>query len=215
MSFSSDLPQQICDIHRQLYHLGFSVGNDGNSSARINPDEMWITPAGLEKSKLHPKQICRISIKDGKLLEGDCDPSTEWRMHAQIYIQNPYLQAIVHSHPPYAIACSLSEISLEEPILPEVIVSLGPVPTCAYTCPGTDEIANQVGSSLQEHKAVILERHGVVAAGLTLDHAFSDVQRVEHAARILLLAHSTGRQAKVLSATQHQELLKLKDSSQT
>ncbi|MEZ4703689.1 MAG: class II aldolase/adducin family protein [Bdellovibrionota bacterium] len=206
VNLHTDFAHHICAVHKKLYDLGFSVGNDGNSSIKIDNDHMWITPAGLEKAKLLPQHISKISISSGKLVEGDFPPSTEWKLHAEIYKHNPKVGAIVHSHPPYSIACSLAGISLDEPVLPELVLSLGSVETCEYICPGTQTIALQAAKALGKgRKAIILERHGVVAVGQSIQEALIDLERVEHAARILLLARSAGNIAP-LSQTQLKEL---------
>lgn len=182
--------RKIVHIHKQLYQKGFGVGNDGNTSIKISSDRMLITPTGYDKSQLKCFDISTVCLKTGKHLAGP-KPSSEYQLHLVCYQQNPRIKAIVHSHPPYAIACSLSGISLEEPVLPEVIIALGKVPTCSYTTPGTLDIAEQAALALKDSECIILERHGVVSASKsTIDHAYTQLERVEHSAKILWLSHA-------------------------
>ena len=185
--------EKIVHIHQRLYSLGFSVGNDGNTSSRYDAEKMWITPTGLNKANLLPEQISLIEIQNGRLITGKNKPSTEWQLHSEIYKAFPDLTSIVHAHPPYSIACSLIGISLEEWFLPELMIAIGSVPTLTYTCPGTLEIAKQAAKGLQGRKAVILQRHGVVSIGPNLDQTLTTMECVEHAAKILLIARSAGR----------------------
>ncbi|HMQ11470.1 MAG TPA: class II aldolase/adducin family protein [Oligoflexia bacterium] len=182
--------KSIVQVHKLLYAKGYGVGNDGNTSIRVSAQEMLITPTGFDKSKLKPFDISIVCLKTGKHLKGP-KPSSEYQLHLATYQHNPKVKAIVHSHPPYSIACSLSGISLEEPILPEVIIALGKVPTCSYTTPGTHAIAQQAALALKENQCIILERHGVVSASKsTIDNAYTQLERVEHSAKILWLSHA-------------------------
>lgn len=193
MSSTKPIPGQIVHVHKTLYEIGFSVGNDGNTSYRKDAKSMWITPAGLDKAKLLPIQISLVKISDASLIKGKHRPSTEWQLHSEIYKLNPTIQCIVHSHPPYSIACSLAGISFEEWILPELTIALGPIPTLSYTCPGTLKIAKQAAEAIRDRKALVLQRHGVVTVGDTLAEALTRMEWVEHAAKILLLASSAGK----------------------
>src|SRR3990172_5102734 len=118
------LRQEIAETHRRLYELGFSVANDGNTSVKVDRDRILITPAGLNKAKLTPSQMAAIDQK-GNPVSGNYPKSSEFYMHIAIYSARPDARAIIHAHPPYAIACSLAGISLEDPVLPEVITTLG------------------------------------------------------------------------------------------
>lgn len=187
------IPRQIVLVHRRLYELGFSVGNDGNTSYRINENTAWITPAGLNKAKLKTNQICVINFKTGKLLKGKSKPSTEWQLHAEIYKSNPKVKCIVHAHPPYSIACSLAGIPLSKTILPELTIAIGYIPTLPYTCPGTKEIAVQSAKAMINNRAIILARHGVVTIGSNLDETLSRLESVEFASKILLIAKTAGK----------------------
>lgn len=200
MSSTQSIAGQIVQVHKKLYEIGFSVGNDGNSSQRKDFNSMWITPAGLDKAKLKPKQISLVKIKDASIIRGKMKPSTEWQLHSEIYKTNPEIRAIVHSHPPYSIACSLAGISLENWVLPELTIAVGEVPTLPYTCPGTLEIARQSAVGIRHRKALILQRHGVVTVGDSLHQALTRMEWVEHAAKILLLASSAGTLTQLSTA---------------
>lgn len=207
-----EVREKIVEVHQKLYGLKFGVGNDGNTSFRINDDEVLITPRGKIKAQLNANDIVKVKLKDGKPFPGELDPSSELWMHLYTYQQNPRIQSLIHSHPPHAIACSLSGISLETPILPEVLVILGKVPTCLYQRPGTRDIASAVATLFKQCNAMILERHGVIAQGKTLDQAITRMETVEHTARILLLAHSCGRPTS-LQPAEAESLLKLGESN--
>ena len=174
---------------------------------------MLITPTGYDKSKLKIFDISMVCLKTGKHLAGP-KPSSEYPLHLATYQHNPKTKFIVHSHPPFSIACSLSKISLEDPILPEVIVALGKVPTCSYTTPGTDAIAQQAAMALKNNQCIILERHGVVSASSKSIHdAFTQLERVEHSAKILWLSYSV-KAPTLIEKTDLNSLIKIRKQIQ-
>lgn len=204
------LREEIVAIHRKLYELGFSVANDGNTSVRVAPDRVLITPAGLDKATLKVDQIATINMK-GKPLRGTHPPSSEIALHLCVYRTRSDVNAIVHAHPPYSIACTLAGISLAEDYLPEVILTLGKIPTVPLVVPGTQEAGRVVSEYFQSHDAVIMERHGTVSVGKTLSEAMSKMERVEHTARIVSIAAAAMGKGKVPSLSA-EDVNRLKDT---
>jgi L-fuculose-phosphate aldolase len=119
-------------------------------------------------------------------LKGDAPPeaSSEYRVHLEVYKQTSH-EAVVHAHPPYAIAASLvmDEIVPEDSegrmFCPKIPVVQG--------APGSQEIAENVSRSLISSKLVIVRGHGTFAAGKTLDEAYVYTSLAEHSCRILSL----------------------------
>lgn len=185
------LRKKIVEIHRRIYELGYSVDNDGNTSVRLASGRILITPKGHNKAALSPKDIVAID-GSGKPVAKNQFPSSETATHLAIYRARPDVAAIVHAHPPYAVACTLAGVSLEEPLLPELILSIGKIPTTPYVTPGTDEAAEVVAERIRNHDGLIMERHGSVTVGTSLDEALLKLERLEHAAKIVAIARSMG-----------------------
>ena len=103
--------------------------------------------------------------------KGDVPPeaSSEYRVHLEVYKKTSY-EAVVHAHPPHAIAASLvmDEIIPEDSegkmFCPKIPVVQG--------APGSQEIAENVTRALSSSKLVIVRGHGTFAAGKTLDEAY-------------------------------------------
>ncbi len=184
--------QQIVDVHRHLYKLGYSVANDGNTSVRVDPKHFLITPLGVSKAKLTPDQMVLVDMAGNPVGAGTYAPSSEKALHVAIYRVRPDVRAIIHAHPPFAIACSLAGVSLSEYFLPEIILSLGKIPTVQYATPSTKEFGEAAAEQAKKHDALILDRHGTVTIGATLDEALEKVERVEHTAKIATLARAMG-----------------------
>jgi len=129
-------------------------------------------------------------------LHGDAphDASSEYRVHREIYRKTEH-EAIIHAHPPYAVAVSLvmdevvPEDSEGEMLCPKILVVQG--------SPGSQEIADKVTHALSSSKVVIARGHGTFAAGKTLDDAYGYTSVAEHSCRILILKHSLFQQPTV------------------
>ncbi|MFH1262377.1 MAG: class II aldolase/adducin family protein [Pseudomonadota bacterium] len=183
--------KEIVEIHHRLYDLGFSVANDGNTSVLTESGRILITPRGLTKAKLTPDDIVTIDL-EGKNLDVGSNPSSEISIHLGIYKTRPDVRAIIHAHPPYAIALSLASVSLEENLLPELILSLGQIPTTPYVTPATAEAGQIVSEKMRTCDALIMDRHGTVTVGTTLEEAMIKLERIEHAAKIVAIGRSMG-----------------------
>jgi L-fuculose-phosphate aldolase len=125
-------------------------------------------------------------------------PSSEILMHLEVYRQRLDVGAVVHAHPPAATAFSIAGVTLARCILPEVVVTLGGIPTAEYATPGTLEVPESISQAIQEYDAVILAHHGTLTVGQTLWNAYQQLEKVEHAAQITLIARQLG-QVKTLS----------------
>ena len=186
------LRRDIVAVCQRLYQRGFIAGTEGNVSALEGPDRLWITPAGHHKGLLQPADLLLID-RQGHVLFGNGRPSSETPMHLALYRCRPDIGAVVHAHPPLATALTVAGYQLAPPLLPEAVVALGEVPTIPYQMPTTWQFANDVGAAMRQAEAALLENHGSVAVGTTLQAAFNKMEIVERAAQILYLAKLLGR----------------------
>jgi L-fuculose-phosphate aldolase len=120
-------------------------------------------------------------------------PSSEIAMHLEVYHQRPDVEAVIHAHPPLATAFSIAGMSLARCVLPEVIVTLGSIPTTDYATPGTGEVPDSIRQAVRDYDAVILAHHGSLTVGSTLWEAYLRLEKVEHTAQITLVAHQLGQ----------------------
>jgi len=133
-------------------------------------------------------------------------------MHLEIYKQRPDVLAVIHAHPPFATALTLTGDSLADPILPEVVVMFGKIPTAAYATPSTQESAVSIRHLIKDHDAILLDHHGAVTYGKSLEDAYYKMEKLEHTAKTVLTAKSIGT-PKMLSQEQLSKLKNLKDQS--
>jgi L-fuculose-phosphate aldolase len=181
----------ICHWGRHLYQRGLVSAFDGNLSLRIAAHRYLVTRSGICKGDLTPDDIV-IADSDGRKLDGDGKVSSEFLTHLAAYAERNDVAAVVHAHPPFATALTLAGVSMADPVLPEVLMGLGPVPTAPYATPGTPEGAEVVRVLVAKHDAVLLDRHGALTCADTLDHACHLMEKLEHAAHVLWAARCLG-----------------------
>ncbi|MNK65831.1 L-fuculose phosphate aldolase [compost metagenome] len=185
------LREQLVRVCRQLYAKELIVATDGNVSARLGADRFLTTPSGVCKGYLEPDMLVVVDA-EGQKVDGMLKPSSEFGMHLAIYRVRPDAEAIVHAHPPTATAFSVAGVSLEPPILTEVVITLGAIPTTPYATPGTPEVGDAVRGAAATHDAFILDHHGAVTLGRSLDEAYYRMETVEQTAKVHLMAHQLG-----------------------
>ena len=262
----ADLRREIVEIGRRVYERFLVAANDGNISARLDENTVLVTPTGVSKGFMSPKDILkvrlggmdeaavrrmvrrvvyriagrssssppdtarplvtqadvqavpvggRLSVSQGALVtplarqaalerqvaleEIDAAPadqarraSSETPMHTAIYHARPDVGAVVHTHAPAATAFAATAVRLDEPLLPEVLVGIGPVALVPYARSGTLDLPQAMVPYLANHDAFLLANHGTVTVGPTLEEAYFRMERLELFARIRLAALSLG-----------------------
>lgn len=183
--------EQIVDIMRRIYHNGMTTLSGGNLSIKDANGDIWITPAGVDKGNLTPKDIMCVS-PDGTV-KGPHRPSSELPFHQTIYKQRPDLSAIVHAHPPALVSFSIARTVPDTNIIPQAQRVCGPVGYAPYALPGSQKLGDNIAATFAEgFNVVLLENHGIATGGTNLLEAFQRLETLDFCARTLLRAHSVG-----------------------
>ncbi|MAA79560.1 MAG: aldolase [Deltaproteobacteria bacterium] len=187
----TQLRKQIIEIGRLCYQRNLLVAMDGNLSVRLPSGHILCTKSGCHKGFLTDNDLVVIDM-NGKHLRGSGKPTSEMAMHLSCYRSRPDIKAIVHAHPPLAVAFTIANVSLAKCVLPEVVLTLGVVPTLSYETTGTQNLADKVGEAIRDHNAVLMDRHGAVCVGGDLLTAFCNLETLEHTALITKTAIELG-----------------------
>ncbi len=206
---SDALLLELLDGCRRLHAGGLLAASDGNLSVRLPNGLIAMTPSGVPKAKVRLEDLAHLTLA-GEVLSGR--PSSERAMHLAIYRAVPAAKAVVHAHPPTAIAWSLARPDLKElPAdgLPEVILAAGRIPIVPMAIPGTEAMGANLLPFLPDHRLLLLARHGGLCWGEHLDEAVGGLERLEQVANILWKAETLGG-AKPLSVPEIEELQALR-----
>lgn len=144
----------------------------GNISTRIGKDLVAITPSGVKYHQMKLEDISIVDL-DGNLIDG-LTPSSEMPMHTAIYRNLAEVGGICHTHSSYAITFAMLGEEIP-PVNIELSACGAPIPVAPWACPGTPkagEVTVEIFRSRPELKVVLLNKHGAVAIGRDLNHAF-------------------------------------------
>jgi len=190
------LRQQMVEVGRRMYQRGLVVATEGNISVRLAPQRVLMTPTGAWKGFLRPADMVVVDLNGPAAppaRKTGHRPSMEFPMHRGIYRARPDVRAIVHAHPPGATGFAVAGIPLDQPILAEAVLVLGPVPVVPYATPATDALPEAIAPYAAKHQALLLGNHGAVTMGRDLWEAYARMEILEHLAVIQLTARLLGR----------------------
>lgn len=184
--------EKLVEISHKVYRNGFVTAYDGNISCRTANNTVLITRSGVCKGDVSENDVMEIDLK-GKLLYGNKKISTENKIHLSAYIKRSDVNAVVHCHPTYATTLALIGEGLNKHYLPEVMLTLGKVPLCKYATPSTEKVVENMEPYINYSWAMLLQNHGALTLGKDLDDAYYKMEKLEHAAKIILLAKLAGK----------------------
>lgn len=200
-----ELRLEVCEAGRRLYARGLIAGADGNISVRLPRGRLLTTPSGRSKGFMRPEELV-ITDLEGRPMGGG-KPSSELRLHLAVYRKREDVQSVIHAHPPKAVAFTVAGVSLEQCVMPEVLMYMGTVPTTRYATPSSEEGPRVIEEFIVKHDALLLDRHGAVTVGATVEEAWQRMEKLEHFAEVVLAARQLGA-VRTLSADELDRLAK-------
>jgi L-fuculose-phosphate aldolase len=181
----------IVDYSRRLHARGWVANHDGNLSVRQGDGRFLCTPTSFSKAEVTPDSLVTVDA-GGAVVTGRYRPASEITLHLAVYKDRPDVQAVIHAHPPHATALGAAGRGLDQPFLPEAVVSLGAqVPLVPLSAPGPAS-ALALQPFIKLYDAVLVAGNGVFAWGSDLEQAYLRLELVEHLSRIYLLALPAG-----------------------
>ena len=178
---------------RYLSAQGMNPGKSGNLSVRVDGGFI-VTPSGIAYDHMRADDLVLLA-SDGSCGGGQGKPSSEWRLHRDIYANRSEAGAVVHTHSPYAttLACLRRCIPAFHY---EVAFAGGADIRCgSYATFGTQELSDLAVAALEGRSACLLANHGAVALGEDLDRAVGLAEKVEALARLFWQSLQVGEPA--------------------
>ncbi|MFF3505146.1 class II aldolase/adducin family protein [Streptomyces sp. NPDC003247] len=165
---------------------GLVVGTSGNVSVRVG-DTVLVTPSGVPYDRLTPDDITGVRL-DGRQVLGTLVPTSELPMHLAVY-RTTDARAVVHTHAVHATA--VSTLVTELPPVHYMVCALGgSVRVAPYATYGTQELADNMLRALDGRTGCLLQNHGTLTYGATLDQAYDRTAQLEWMCRLWLTASS-------------------------
>ena len=199
---------RLVTLARRLAALGMNSGKSGNMSARV-AGGFLVTPSGRAYETLGGDDI--VLVDSGGKAHGAHEPSSEWRLHRDIYARHPGAGAVVHTHSPFATTLSCLRRGIPS-FHYEVALAGGEDIRCAqYATFGTQELSDLALAALEGRKACLLANHGAVAFGASLDDAAGLMEKVEALARLYWQALQVAEPPRLDAAEMARVLDKFRD----
>ncbi|MCI8505642.1 MAG: class II aldolase/adducin family protein [Lachnospiraceae bacterium] len=184
--------QEIVEVFRMMYRRGMVNLFEGNISVRAK-DRFLVTPSQQNKETMTADMILEVD-GEGKVLKGlpEMKPSSEFKMHLEVYRLRPDVGACVHNHSVCATAFAAAGQPIVSSGIAESNVVFGQIPVAVYGRPGTEAIYQSFEGLLPQYNVLLLENHGVLAVGGDLLHAYSFAEAAEKTAKIILFTKLLG-----------------------
>jgi L-fuculose-phosphate aldolase len=169
--------RELLETAKKMSAVGLSKGTSGNVSVRLTRGFL-ITPSGLPYDAMTADDL--VVVDERGVTRSDLRaPSSEWRLHRDLYAARPEVSGIVHAHPTFATVLA----SLRRPI-PAVhyqiaVTGEAEVRCAPYATFGTEELSRVTLKTLGASRACLMANHGMVAAGGDLAQAFKVASEVE------------------------------------
>lgn len=185
------LREETIEIGLKLLKHNLVALTMGNMSAR-DPETGYVVikPAGVEYPDITIEDMVVVNL-EGEVIDGRLRPSTELPLHLVVYQKRPDVNAIIHTHSPYATA--LAVVGQDLPALTGEASALGgTIRVAEYKRGGSWELGEAAADALGDRDAVLLRNHGIITTGPTLKHALYAAVIVEDGARVYTLAKIIG-----------------------
>lgn len=202
MSKERELVVKYC---KMLVTEKLTTGTGGNISIYNREKNLVaISPSGLDYFKMEPKDVVIIDL-NGKVIDGELKPSSEYGMHLIFYKNREEVNSIVHTHSKYATTISSMGWKLEA--VHYLIAKAGYDVNCAeYATYGTDKLAENALDAIGERNAVLLANHGLLAIGRDISDAFSIANHLEFVSEIYYMTKTLG-EPNILSKAEIDEVM--------
>ena len=201
LSDASAAAEAIVRAGRRLRAGGVIVASEGNLSVRLADGHLLVTPSGRRKDELSAADLVRVRPAAGagesadpresaEAGESDLRPSSDIAIHRAVYLARPDVNAVAHAHPPAALALTLAGLKPDPALLPETAVLLPRLPVVPFAAPGSAELAAAVAAAFgppgaEGAGAALLERHGALAVGATVEEAVDRLELVDLLCRVV------------------------------
>jgi L-fuculose-phosphate aldolase len=195
--------EELVAYGAKMVQAGLVAGAGGNLSAREG-NVIWMKPSGVAMDDMTPEDLAGMDIATSAQIRGFRKPTSEVNMHLAIYRARPEIQAVFHSHSPWASGVISGGVELK-PMFAEFVCDLGRTTTIPYITPTTQDLADAVGNAAKTADTIFMVNHGVVALGVTQKQAYYRCVVVEDAAKSLVAAAVVGK-PRFLTEQQCQDL---------
>ncbi|MEZ5004040.1 MAG: class II aldolase/adducin family protein [Chitinophagales bacterium] len=177
----NEAKQRVCDAGKQLLKEGLVARTWGNVSVKINDHQMVITPSGRQYTDLTPNDMVVVDFNTYEYT-GRIKPSSELKLHCEVYKTRPSIQCVIHTHQLYASIVASAQVDV--PILNkeyQEILGASIIKSAPYALPNTKKITVETARAMEGSFAALMANHGAVCCGDSLEDVFLKCTTLEAA----------------------------------
>lgn len=180
-----ELRQILKDSGIKLLANNLVQGTWGNSSVRLDKENILVTPSGLDYVSLTPEDMAILNLNTMEWV-GKLKPTSEKGIHAGVYRAREEIGAVIHTHPIYCSILASARVKL--PVMNEKMQKLigGDVRVSGYGLPGTKKLCKNTLIGMEGRNATLMANHGVLCAGRDMDEAFEIISVMEECSRLYI-----------------------------
>ena len=182
----NEIKIKVCEAGKQLLKEGLVARTWGNVSIKVSNTQMIITPSGRKYDELTPDEMVLVNIYTLKY-EGKLKPSSELKLHCQIYKTKPEIGAVIHTHQMFGSIVAAAQVDVQvldenhQNILGGKVIKAAP-----YALPNTKKITMATAKAIENSNAALMSNHGVVCIGKDLEHVFDVARTLEKACELFI-----------------------------
>ncbi|MEO6511507.1 MAG: class II aldolase/adducin family protein [Nocardioides sp.] len=166
------------------------IASGGNFSARdARTGHILVTRSGAFLDSISATDVSLLSSA-GEHLAGPA-PSSEWRLHHEVYRQRPDALVVLHLHPEASVTVDALGHRVRQLTLDHVAY-VPRIERIPFYPNGSEELALHAATAMQECDCVILGHHGCSVLSTTVADAFRKAQNLEQAARMTMSLLTVG-----------------------
>jgi ribulose-5-phosphate 4-epimerase/fuculose-1-phosphate aldolase len=208
--------QRLAAGFRLFSKMGFDEGIAGHITARDPefPDTFWVNPFGVHFSQVSVSNLIRVD-HHGSVIEGNHPVNAAaFAIHSQIHLHRPDVIAAAHTHSPQGRA--FSTLGIELATLTQDACAFyndhAVYPDYGGVVIEIDE-GVRVSKALGHYKAAILQNHGLLTVGETVDAAVWWYIAMERCCQVQLLAMASGKSPKPIQQASAEQAYSIVGSS--
>jgi len=189
--------KSIVEYGKKLITSQLTTGSGGNLSIFDRDQNLIaIKPSGVDYMTMKPEDVVVVS-PSGEIVDGVLKPSSELKFHLALLHHRPDINAVVHTHQPYATTVACLNIELP-PVHYLIGFSGDKVPLAKYATFGSQALSDYILEAIGPYNACLMANHGLVTVGADISRAFATAEELELVSRIFCLARSMG-EPRILS----------------
>jgi len=190
--------EQVREYCIKMLEMGLTSGTGGNISICNKEKKLYaISPTSMDYYQIKPEDVMVVDF-EGNVVEGNRKPSIEHVMHRVFYTDRDDINAVVHTHSPYATAVSCMNRALPAVAILVKLSGSYEVPCAPYELPGSKELAKVAFDTMKGLRAVLLQNHGLIAGGKDIAHAMHIAGELEYVAQLYCIVKSTGTEPCII-----------------